>query len=133
MKRALVVLSLLANVAGPLAAQTVELTPRIGAYVPLVNLLESTDPGSGLLREDKGTTKFNIGGRLGFWFSNSLGIEGVADYNRSAVQVFIGGARQSNFDSHLFAASIRPMFKLSSPSGSVALVVSAGGGLVDRG
>jgi hypothetical protein len=133
MKRPLVLMALFVIVAGPLAAQSVYLTPRIGAYVPLVNLLESTDPGSGLLREDKGTTKFNVGGRLGLWFSNSLGIEGVVDYNRSAVQTFIGGARQANLSSHVFAASIRPMFKLSSPSQNVALIVSAGGGLVDRG
>ncbi len=133
MKRALVLLSLLATAASPLGAQTVELTPRIGAFVPLVNLLESTDPGSGLPREDQATTKFNIGGRLGVWFTGALGIEGVVDYNRSAVQVFIGGARQENIQSHIFATSIRPMLKLSSPSRNVALIFSAGGGLVDRG
>jgi hypothetical protein len=133
MKRPLVLLALLAAVAGPLAAQTVYLTPRIGAYAPLVNLLESTDPGSGLLREDKAETKFDIGGRLGLWFSNAFGVEGVVDYSRSGVQTFIGGARQENFSSHIFAASIRPMFKLSSPSQNVALIISAGGGVVDRG
>jgi hypothetical protein len=133
MKRPLVLLALLVFAAVPLAAQTVTLTPRIGAYVPLVNLLESTDPGSGLAREDKATTMFDIGGRLGVWFSNSFGLEGVVDYNRSSVQSFIGGARQENFHSHLFAASLRPMLKLSPAGGKVALIVSAGGGLVDRG
>jgi hypothetical protein len=133
MKRALVLLALLATAARPIAAQTVDLTPRIGAYVPLVNLLESTDPGSGLLREDKAATKFSIGGRLGVWFGSAFGVEGVVDYNKGGVQTFIGGARQSNLDSHIFAASIRPMFRLSSASQNVAVIFSAGGGLVDRG
>jgi hypothetical protein len=133
MKSALVQLALLAITAGSLPAQSVYLTPRIGAYVPLKNLLESTDPGSGLLREDKPVTKLDIGGRLGLWFGNSFGFEGVVDYNTSAVQTYIGGFRQQNLNSHLFAASIRPMFRINSPSGNVALIVSAGGGLVDRG
>ncbi|HET8622113.1 MAG TPA: hypothetical protein VFM14_00980 [Gemmatimonadales bacterium] len=133
MKRALVLLALLATAAGSLPAQSVYLTPRIGAYVPLKNLLESTDPGSGLFREDKATTKFDVGGRLGVWFGNSFGFEGVVDYSKSAVQTFIGGFRQQNLSSHIVAASIRPMFRISSPSGNVALILSAGGGLVDRG
>ncbi|MGH7629750.1 MAG: hypothetical protein ACREOF_10300 [Gemmatimonadales bacterium] len=133
MKRALVLFALLAP-AGPLAAQTVDLTPRIGAYVPLVNLTEATDAGSGLVRAQKATTKFTVGGRLGVWFGSAFGVEGVVDYNRGEVQTFLGGARQfPNLDSRLLAASIRPMFRLNSPSGNVALIVSAGGGLVDRG
>ncbi|MGH7519379.1 MAG: hypothetical protein ACREOC_18245 [Gemmatimonadales bacterium] len=134
MKRALVVLALLVTAAGPLRAQTIDLTPRIGAYVPLVNLIEGTDPLTGLAREQKAVTKFTIGGRLGVWLGNSFGVEGVVDYNTGPVQTFVGGVRQSpNISSHLFAASIRPMLRLNSPSGNVALVVSAGGGLVDRG
>ena len=133
MKRALVLLALLATVADSLPAQSVYLTPRIGAYVPLKNLLESTDPGSGLLREDKAATKFDVGGRLGIWFGNSFGFEGVIDYNTSSVQTFIAGSRQQNLGSHLVAASIRPMFRINSPGGGVALILSAGGGVVDRG
>jgi hypothetical protein len=133
MKRALVVLAWLAF-AAPLGAQSVYLTPRIGVYVPVSNLLESTDPGSGQFRADKAVTQFTIGGRLGVWFSNSFGFEGVVDYNTSDVQTFIAGARQGpNFASNFFAASIRPMFRLNSGSGNVALILSAGGGLVDRG
>jgi Outer membrane protein beta-barrel domain len=133
MQRALVLLALLATVAGSLPAQTVYFTPRLGVFVPTKNLLESIDPGSGLLREDKATTKFNIGARLGLWFGNSFGLEGVVDYNTSAVQTFIGGARQQNLNSNLVAASLRPAFRLTSSSGNVSLILSAGGGLVDRG
>ncbi len=134
MKRALVLFALLAPIAGPLAGQTLDLTPRVGAYVPLVDLTEGTDPGSGLFRAQKATTKFSIGGRLGVWFSGAFGVEGVVDYNKGAVQTFLNGQRQNpNLASHILAASIRPMFRLNSPSGNVALIVSAGGGLVDRG
>ena len=86
----------------PGAAQTVDLTPRIGAYVPLVNLIEGTDPLSGLPREQKAETKFTIGGRLGVWFGRSFGIEGVADYNRSGVETFLRrGARADTSVTHL--------------------------------
>ncbi len=134
MTRALVLLALLVTVAAPLRGQTVELTPRIGAYVPLVNLIEGTDPLTGLPRELKGVTKFNIGARLGLWFGRSFGFEGVVDYNESPVQTYLGGVSQPpGVQSHVIAASIRPMFKLYSPSGNVALILSAGGGVVDRG
>jgi hypothetical protein len=134
MKRALVVLALLVTAAGPLRAQTVDLTPRIGAYVPLVNLIEGTDPLTGLAREQKAVTKFNIGGRLGVWFGRAFGVEGVVDYNTGPVQTSLAGVPQTpKISSHLFAASFRPMLRLSSPGSNVALVVSAGGGLVDRG
>jgi hypothetical protein len=132
MKRALVLLALLAAAAGPVAAQTVDLTPRIGAYVPLVNLLEFSDPGLGF-REDKANTKFAVGGRLGVWFSGAFGMEGTADYSKSGVQAYVNGIREASFTSHIFAASVRPMFRLQSPSGNVAVILSAGGGLVDRG
>lgn len=134
MKRALVLLALLVTVAAPLRAQTVELTPRIGAYVPLVNLIEGTDLLTGAPREYEAGNKFNIGGRLGLWFGRSFGFEGVVDYNTSPVKTTEGGpGLPSRISSHLFAASIRPMLRLNSPSGNVALILSAGGGFVDRG
>ncbi|HEU5171160.1 MAG TPA: hypothetical protein VFU46_11515 [Gemmatimonadales bacterium] len=134
MKRPLVLLALLALPAASLGAQTVDFTPRIGAYVPLKNIVEGTDPFTGLLQEQKPETKFTVGGRLGVWFSSALGIEGVVDYNKGGVQTFLNGNRQSpTLGSHLFAASLRPMVRLNSPSGNVALILSAGGGLADRG
>jgi hypothetical protein len=131
MKRALVLLALLAAATGPVAAQTADFTPRIGVYAPLVNLLEFADPGRGF-REDKADTKFSVGGRLGVWFGGNFGFEGTADYSKSGIQAYVNGIPEARFGSHIFAASIRPMFRLGSPSG-VAVILSAGGGLVDRG
>lgn len=134
MKRALVLLILAATLPAALAAQTFDFTPRIGAYAPLVNLTESTDPGSGLPVAQKAATAFNIGGRLGWWWGRAFGIEGVVDYNKGAVQSFYNNSRLAgNLGSHFFGATIRPMLRLSSPSGKLAMIVSAGGGLVDRG
>ena len=134
MKRALVLLVLLATAPTALEAQSFDFTPRIGAYVPVVNLTEGADPGTGLPVAQKAATAFTIGGRLGWWWSRAFGIEGVVDYNKGSVQSFLNGSRlANNLGSHFFAASIRPMFRLSSPNGNLALILSAGGGLVDRG
>jgi hypothetical protein len=134
MKRALVLLVLLATLPAALPAQHVDFTPRIGVFVPVVNLTEGSDPGSGLPVAQKAATAFTIGGRLGWWWGSASGVEGVVDYNKGSVQSYFNGSRLAgNLDSHFFGASIRPMFRINSPSGKLAMIVSAGGGLVDRG
>lgn len=133
MKRALVLLALLALPTAPLAAQvTLDFTPRLGAYVPLKDLIVGTDPTTGLPLTQRAQTKFTIGGRLGVWLAPSFGFEGVVDYNKSAVGQVLGGIPQADIASHLFASSGRAMVRLGSGS-SVAFILSAGGGLVSRG
>lgn len=66
MKRALVLLVLLATLPAALPAQHVDFTPRIGVFVPVVNLTEGSDPGSGLPVAQKAATAFTVGGRLGW-------------------------------------------------------------------
>ena len=133
MKRALVLLALLALPTAPLAAQvTLDFTPRLGAYVPLKDLIVGTDPTTGLPLTQRAQTKFTIGGRLGVWLAPSFGFEGVVDYNKSGVGQVLGGIPQADIASHLFASSGRAMVRLGSGS-SVAFILSAGGGLVSRG
>jgi hypothetical protein len=132
MKRALVLLALLALPTAPLAAQvTLDFTPRLGAYVPLKDLIVGTDPTTGLARTQRARTKFTIGGRLGVWLAPAFGFEGVVDYNKSGVETVLGGISQGDIGSHLFASSGRAMVRLG--SSSVAFILSAGGGLVNRG
>lgn len=133
MKRALVLLALLALPTAPLAAQvTADFTPRLGVYVPLKDLIVGTDPTTGLAQTQRAQTKFTIGGRLGVWLAPSFGFEGVVDYNKSGVGTVLGGIPQADIPSHLFATSGRAMVRLGSGN-SVALILSAGGGLVSRG
>jgi hypothetical protein len=135
MKRSLVSLAALALFALPATAQVqVEFTPRLGVYVPKEDLIQRTDPISGLPVAAKAETKFTIGGRVGVWLTRSFGFEGVADYNKSGVQQFVNGARVApTVPSHFFATSGRAMAKLRGPRDKVALILSAGAGLVDRG
>jgi hypothetical protein len=134
MKSALVLLALLALAAGRARAQvTVDFTPQIGAFVPLRDLAVGTD-ANGATVSQKNETKFTIGGRIGVWFSSFLGFEGVVDYNKSGVMTFVAGAQQApTLGSHLFATSGRAMIRLNPGGGRVALILSGGAGLVDRG
>ena len=134
MKRALVLPALLALSAAPLSAQvTVDFTPQIGLYVPLKDLTVGTDATTGLSLTQRARPKFTIGGRLGLWLAPAFGFEGVVDYNNSSVKSVLGGLPTSpDISSHFFASTARAMMKIGSGRG-VAVILSAGGGLVDRG
>ena len=135
MKKALFALFLTALPTAPLAAQvSADFTPRLGAYVPLKDLIVGTDPATGLPARARAETKFTIGGRLGLWLTPSLGLEGVVDYNKGGVVTYLGGlpvtptagshffggtGRARNFSTTpaarlsksrvLFAAALKPM------------------------
>src|ERR1041385_2664390 len=82
MTRALFALSLLALPTASLGAPvSAHCTPRIGAYVPLKDLIVTTAPATGLPARAKAETKLTIGGRLGLWMSPSFCLEAVADDN----------------------------------------------------
>lgn len=134
MKRALVLPALLALSAAPLCAQvSADFTPQIGVYVPLKDLIVGTEATTGLSLTQRAKTKLTIGGRLGLWLAPSLGFEAVVDYNKSGVKSVLGGIPTTpDISSHFFASTARAMVRLGSGSG-VAFILSAGGGLVDRG
>jgi hypothetical protein len=134
MKRAPVLLALLALPAAPLAAQvSVDFTPRLGVYIPLKDLTVGTDATTGLALTRRAETKFTIGGRLGVWVAPAFGFEGVVDYNRSGVASTLGGLpNPPTLTSHFFATSGRAMIRLGAGS-NVAMILSGGVGLVDRG
>jgi hypothetical protein len=125
--RRLIATALLALVARPAMAQvTVDFTPKLGAYVPLENFSET-----GVVTRH--SNQFAIGGRLGVWMSPSFGIEGTVDYSEPSLNTRVNGVTVSSVSASIIAASLRPTVKLSAPSGAMALVLSAGGGLVSQG
>jgi hypothetical protein len=134
MKRALVLLALLALAAAPLAAQvTADFTPRLGIYVPLKDLTVGTDPTTGLAQTQRAENKFTIGGRLGVWLAPAFGFEGVVDYNKSGIRSVLAGIPTSpDVGSHLFASSGRAMLRLGAGR-DVAVILNGGVGLVSRG
>jgi hypothetical protein len=133
MRRPLLLLALAILSPNPLAAQVqAELTYRIGAFVALEDL-EATVNASGNSLTTKQETKFSIGARLGVWLIRFFGLESTVEYNRSGRTSFLNGVPQSTIGGHLLAASARGVLRLGQPDGPIALVLSGGGGLVDRG
>lgn len=134
MKRALVLPALLALSAAPLSAQVaVDFTPQIGVYVPLKDLTVGTDATTGLSLTQRAQPKFTIGGRLGLWLAPAFGFEGVVDFNKSGIRSVLGGVPTApDIGSQFFAGTARAMMKIGSGRG-LAVILSAGGGLVDRG
>jgi hypothetical protein len=135
MKRAVVLLSLLALPAASLEAQiSGDFTPRMGVFIPLKDLTVGTDPTTGLAQRQKAETKFTIGGRVGMWFGPTFGLEGVVDYNTSGVNTFLGGVQSPpTAGSKFFALSGRARLRLHVVDNNFAVILNGGAGLVDRG
>lgn len=120
-------LVLTAGLAVPLAAQmTVDFTPELGAFVPLQNLLN----GPPVTRHQ---TRFAIGGRVGLWLGPSFGLETTAAYSEPKVVTRVNGVNVDATDANIFAGSLRGVVKLGSADRGVALLLSAGAGLVSNG
>jgi hypothetical protein len=133
MRRPLLLLALVTLSQAPLAAQVqAELTYRIGAFVALEDLTTAVD-ASGNSLATKQETNLAVGGRLGVWFVPFLGLESTVEYSRSGRTSFLNNLSQSTTSGHLLAASARGVLLLGQRDGGFALVLSGGGGLVDRG
>jgi hypothetical protein len=133
MRKPLLLLALVTLGPAPLAAQVqAELTYRIGAFVALEDLTATVDAfGNSLAIKQE--TKFSIGGRLGVWLIPFFGLESIVEYNKSGRTSFLNGVPQSTVGGHLLAASARGVLRLGQRDGRIALLLSGGGGLVDRG
>jgi hypothetical protein len=133
MRRPLLLLALVTLGPTTVTAQVqAELTYRIGTLVALEDLTATVD-ASGNSLTTKQEARFAFGGRLGVWLVPFVGLESSIEYSKSGRTSFLNGVSQSTTDGHLLAASVRGALRLGGQRTGVALILSGGGGLVDRG
>jgi len=125
MARALCVGMLLGGGARPLLAQRVSIAPNIGLYIPTTELVKAA---SG--QEFKQEISITLGGRLGIFFSQRLGVEFTGDYAPSKLKFSAAGTPKE--DANIFTGSGRITFQVVPFSSPVAFLVTGGVGVVNR-
>jgi hypothetical protein len=125
--RALCVGTLVAVSAQPLLAQRISLTPNIGVYIPTTELVKAA---SG--EQFKQEMSITLGGRVGIFFTERLGLELTGAYAPSDLKVTQSGFSDQNEDANVFTGSGRLSFQLMPYTSPIALIVTGGVGVVNR-
>jgi hypothetical protein len=107
----------------PLQGQRVSIAPNIGVYVPTTELVKAA---SG--QEFKQEVSITLGGRLGIFFSERLGVEFTGDYAPSDLKISTGPKEDAN----IFTGSGRVTYQLVPFTSPVAFLVTGGVGVINR-
>ncbi len=89
------VLLALGVVSSPVSAQRsgqLEATPQIGMYLPLATLVEVVDPGSGIGVKFEQQAALALGGRVGYWLSSRVALEGAVAFVPGDIKLTVLGA-----------------------------------------
>jgi hypothetical protein len=121
-----VALVLLGGAARPMVAQRVSIAPNIGVYIPTTELVKAA---SG--QEFKQEVSITLGGRLGIFFGQRLGVEFTGDYAPSNLKITAAGLG-SKEDANIFTGSGRVTFLVIPFTSPVAFLVTGGVGVVNR-
>jgi hypothetical protein len=121
-------LGLTLAVAAPAAAQRVSISPTIGIYIPTTDLYNAAT-GQSFKQE----VALSLGGRLGLWFSDRVGIQATGNWVPSSLQYTLtpGGATQTG-NADLWFGSGRLTVFLIKPSSPIYLAIGGGVGVVGR-
>lgn len=76
-------------------AGRIEVTPVVGLYLPVGTLIEVVDPGSGLGVKFEQQTAFTVGGRVAYWLSPQVALEGAVGYVPGDIKLTIVGTGQT--------------------------------------
>lgn len=113
-------------VAVPLQAQRISIAPNIGLYIPTTELVKAA---SG--QEFKQEVSITLGGRLGLFFGERLGVEFTGAYAPSNLKVTAAGLGTKE-DANIFTGSGRVSYLVLPWSSPVAFIVTGGVGVVNR-
>jgi hypothetical protein len=119
---------LLAAGAHPLVAQRISIAPNIGVYVPTTELVKAASGDSSFKQE----ISLTVGGRVGIYFSERLGLEFTGSYAPSDLKFTQAGLADQNQDANVFTGSGRITYQIVPFSGPVAFQVTGGVGVVNR-
>jgi hypothetical protein len=117
---------LLVGVTYELAAQRVSIAPNVGVYIPTTELVKAA---SG--QEFKQEISITLGGRLGIFFSERLGLEFTGDYAPSKLKITSTGLG-SKEDANIFTGSGRATYQVIPFTKPVAFLVTGGVGVINR-
>ena len=128
-------------------AWRIEVTPFVGAYVPLAELLEFSDTGlilgvpARVTLEGKQTNSFAIGGRVTGWFDRRFGVEGTFTYAFSDLDVTQtieiptqpDRVRSATLGAYVWTAAVRAVYRLARIDRSAVILAGLGPAIIDRG
>lgn len=114
---------------GSANAQRVSLTPDIGIYVPTTQLVSLASGQSTAFLEQQ--ISLSVGGKLDFWFTDRLGIQGTGTYAPSQLSAGAGGIGAST-GANLFIGSGRLTYYVLPRSGLLSFLVNGGVGWLKR-
>ncbi|MGH7510290.1 MAG: hypothetical protein ACREMZ_12590 [Gemmatimonadales bacterium] len=111
----------------PLSAQRISIAPNIGVYVPTTELVRAA---SG--EEFKQEISITLGGRMGIFLSERLGLEFTGAYAPSDLKITQTGIGDQAAEANIFTGSGRLSYQLVPYTSPVAFVVTGGVGIINR-
>jgi hypothetical protein len=112
----------------PATAQRISIAPNIGVYVPTTELVKAASGDSSFKQE----MSITLGGRVGIYFSERLGLEFTGAYAPSDLKFTRTGLADQNQDANVFTGSGRITYQIVPFSGPVAFQVTGGVGVINR-
>jgi hypothetical protein len=112
----------------PATAQRISIAPNIGVYVPTTELVKAASGDSSFKQE----MSITLGGRVGIYFSERLGLELTGAYAPSDLKFTRTGLADQNQDANVFTGSGRLTYQIVPFSGPVAFQVTGGVGVINR-
>ena len=110
----------------PLVAQRISIAPNIGVYIPTTELVKAA---SG--KQFKQEISLTLGGRLGIFFSQRLGVEFTGDYAPSSLKLTSAGFGDTT-DANIFTGSGRVSFQAIPFTKPIAFLLTGGVGVINR-
>lgn len=114
--------------AHPVLAQRISIAPNIGVYVPTTELVKAASGDSSFKQE----ISLTLGGRVGIYFSERLGLEFTGSYAPSDLKFTRSGLADQNQDANIFTGSGRITYQIVPFKGPIAFQVTGGVGVINR-
>lgn len=111
----------------------IELTPFLGMYVPVADLIKESDPVSGLSVVFGQKSAFSLGARLGYGLSDRAALEGAFGYTSSDVTVEIPGVGGTSISGTVLQGSARVVYRLNAPASRIGWHLIGGLAVTSRG
>jgi len=111
----------------------IELTPFLGMYLPVADLITESDPGSGLSVVFGQKSAFSLGARLGYGLSDRAALEGAFGYTSSDVSIDVAGLGGTSLGGTVIQGSARVVYRLNAPASPTGWHLIGGLAMTSRG